>query len=348
MQRFRYLAIGFIIAIALAFAADRVATRGEGLAAAADVGSGLAAPLAIIVPPSLNFVAVTPCRVADTRGNGFTGQYGPPSIGSGGVRTFTIAGQCGISASATAVSFNFTILDMSTAGDIRVFPAGAATPLVSTQNWTGSTSAIANAATTPLGTGGAVTVQIDGLGGVNLIIDVNGYYIPLSSVSGTYFASPTECQRWGSVPYLDTATEHPPFNSYGPSIRISNTAAGSYEFYCPVSITVPPGTTALTLTGATMAFFDNSTNCRVAAALHTKAFGTNAGGTLQALVYDGASASDFAFTSPGPTTKAFVPFNATLSPDALIFVRATIENQASSGGDCRYSGVQINYTVDRP
>jgi hypothetical protein len=41
------------------------------------------------------FIGVTPCRVADTRGNGFTGAYGPPSIGANTTRSFTITGQCG-------------------------------------------------------------------------------------------------------------------------------------------------------------------------------------------------------------------------------------------------------------
>src|SRR5450759_5215576 len=30
----------------------------------------------------LPFIAITPCRVADTRGNGFTGAYGPLTPGS--------------------------------------------------------------------------------------------------------------------------------------------------------------------------------------------------------------------------------------------------------------------------
>jgi hypothetical protein len=197
-QRARYLAFGFIVAIVLSIAADRVsAVRGDGLAAAADLKGWPAAPLAVTLPTGpLSFIAVTPCRVADTRGNGFGGQYGPPSIGGGGVRTFTIGGQCGIPAAAAAVSFNFTILDMSTNGDIRVFPAGGAAPLVSTQNWTPSTGVIANAAATPLGTGNAVSVQIDGLGAVNLIIDVNGYYEPIPAAATPLNPLQVATLRW--------------------------------------------------------------------------------------------------------------------------------------------------------
>jgi hypothetical protein len=124
----------------------------------------------------LPFVPVTPCRVADTRGNGFTGAYGPPALAGGATRTFVIGGQCGIPAGAEAVSFNFTILSITTAGDIRVYPDGATMPLVSTQNWIATTGVIANAAITPLGATSGITVHVDGLGTINLIIDVNGYY----------------------------------------------------------------------------------------------------------------------------------------------------------------------------
>ena len=66
--------------------------------------------------PPLPFIAVTPCRVLDTRGNGFTGQAGPPSLTTASTRNFQIGGavpgvpsQCGIPSSAAAVSFNFAV-----------------------------------------------------------------------------------------------------------------------------------------------------------------------------------------------------------------------------------------------
>ena len=76
--------------------------------------------------PPLPFIGVTPCRVADTRGNGFTGAYGPPALAANATRDFSIAGQCGIPAGAAAVSFNFGALNVGGAGDLRVFPAGGA------------------------------------------------------------------------------------------------------------------------------------------------------------------------------------------------------------------------------
>src|SRR6185369_947380 len=125
--------------------------------------------------PPLPFIAVNPCRVADTRGNGFTGAYGPPPLAANSIRTFTIAGQCGIPSTAAAVSFNFAALNVSQTGDLRVFPAGGGVPTVSTLNYNGNTPNIANAAVVPLGTAGAITVQADAAA-IDLIIDVNGYY----------------------------------------------------------------------------------------------------------------------------------------------------------------------------
>ena len=121
------------------------------------------------------YYPVSPCRLADTRGNGFVGQYGPPSLPNS-TRDFVVGGVCGVPTNAAAVVFNMTIVNMTTGGDIRVYPAGGTLPLVSTQNWVGGTGAIANGALVPLGTGGAVTVKVDGLGTIDLIIDVNGYF----------------------------------------------------------------------------------------------------------------------------------------------------------------------------
>ncbi len=125
----------------------------------------------------LQYYAVTPCRVADTRAaSGFPTGYGPPSIAGGEQRTFVISGKCGIPSTAVAVSFNFTVWAPVTRGDLRVFPAGGTTPLVSTLNWEANILALANAAYVPLGTGGAITVQVDGTGTIDLIFDVNGYF----------------------------------------------------------------------------------------------------------------------------------------------------------------------------
>src|SRR5262249_52861164 len=52
------------------------APRGHGVTTQGDITS------------PLPFIAVTPCRVADTRGNGFAGQYGPPALAANANRNF--------------------------------------------------------------------------------------------------------------------------------------------------------------------------------------------------------------------------------------------------------------------
>ena len=140
--------------------------------------------------PALPFIAVTPCRIGDTRGNGFTGQYGPPTLLANATRSFTITGQCGIPASAAAVSFNFVALNVGGSGDLRVFPAGGGVPLVSTLNYNANTPNIANAAAVPLGAGGAITVQADTVS-IDLIIDTNGYYGNPTTDSSNLFLGPS-------------------------------------------------------------------------------------------------------------------------------------------------------------
>src|SRR5260221_12866872 len=180
--------------------------------------------------PPLPFIALTPCRVADTRGNGFTGAFGPPPLLANATRDFTIAGQCGVPASAAAVSFNFAALNVGAAGDLRVFPAGGAVPTVSTLNYNGNTPNIANAAAVPLGTAGAITVQADATS-VDLIIDINGYYDGSGALQLSLSRRAAIDQFWtsqnGTVLGL-TAVRGPsiPPEAHGPDISVARYAGG--------------------------------------------------------------------------------------------------------------------------
>jgi len=122
----------------------------------------------------VQFFALTPCRVADTRSA--PGPYGGPPLAGGASRSFVISGRCGVAPTATAVSFNFTVTQPAAAGDLRVLPGGAALPVVSALNWSpGQTRA--NNAIVALGPSGDITVRVDqASGSVQLIIDVNGYF----------------------------------------------------------------------------------------------------------------------------------------------------------------------------
>jgi hypothetical protein len=160
-----------------------------GKTSASDTGKTAAAldlEVTADITQALTFVAITPCRIIETRGLGWTGQAGPPSLVAGAQRTFQITGtvpgvpaQCGVPDTALAISVNFTVTGFAGAGDLRAFPAGGPTPLASILNY--HLENIANATTVPLGPSGGgsngITVQCDGAG-TDFIADVNGYYVP--------------------------------------------------------------------------------------------------------------------------------------------------------------------------
>jgi hypothetical protein len=152
---------------ALWSAPGRVPSKGE-------VSPSNVEAIEAVPTPPLHFVGITPCRLVDTRGNGFTGQYGPPSLPQGAPRNFVLAGQCGISATAQAVSLNVTVTNTQGPGFILIYPQGAAQPNVSTLNYVGGQT-VANSAVVPLGTAGGITV-IAGVSGTDLLIDTNGDY----------------------------------------------------------------------------------------------------------------------------------------------------------------------------
>jgi sulfatase-modifying factor enzyme 1 len=140
------------------------------------------------------FVGVTPCRAVDTRGNGFAGPFGPPSLAAGVPRDFPLAGQCAVPAGAQAVSLNVTATNTQGPGFFLLAPAGGAPPLVSTLNYVGGET-VANAALVPLGAG-ALTV-IAGVSGADLIVDVNGYFVDLGLA--TPGACPPSMVRSGPI-----------------------------------------------------------------------------------------------------------------------------------------------------
>ena len=139
---------------------------------------------ATLTEPS-SFVGVTPCRVADTRGNGFGGAYGPPALTVGSPRDFVLPGRCDIPADAVAVSLNLTVIMPGGSGYLAVFPKGGSVPLVSSVNFSAG-QVIANAAIVPLGTGGAITIFTGGAG-AHLVIDANGYFTGPPSTGAASF-----------------------------------------------------------------------------------------------------------------------------------------------------------------
>ena len=158
---------------------------------------------AILTAPS-TFVGVTPCRIVDTRGNGFGGAYGPPALTAGVPRDFILTGHCDIPANALAVSLNVTVVLPSGSGFLATFPKGGVVPLVSTVNFTAG-QVIANAAIVPLGTGGAITAFTAG-GGADLLIDANGYFVGPATVASFKVFEASNIQCGQAMARLDAFT----------------------------------------------------------------------------------------------------------------------------------------------
>ncbi|HEY8022065.1 MAG TPA: hypothetical protein VIH93_13255 [Thermoanaerobaculia bacterium] len=124
-------------------------------------------------PGPLAFYTLTPCRVVDTRGP--AGPTGAPALAASSQRTFVLAGACGIPAEARALALNVTVVQPGAAGDLRLFPSGQPAPPTSTISF-GTGQIRANNAVTALSSGGAVTVQVDSAAGLQLLLDVTGYF----------------------------------------------------------------------------------------------------------------------------------------------------------------------------
>jgi hypothetical protein len=134
-------------------------------------------PVDVSVPtPPIAFVAVAPCRLADTRaGSGFGGPFGAPSLIATIPRIFPVAGHCGLPPTAQVVSANLTVTNPAGLGFISVFPDGSPQPVPPVAALTFSAGqTISNALIATLGTTGGITVYPRV--GLDLIIDINGYY----------------------------------------------------------------------------------------------------------------------------------------------------------------------------
>jgi hypothetical protein len=115
------------------------------------------------------FHTVSPCRAADTRKD-------PPALAAGATRVFPMAGRCDIPATARAVSLNVTVTGPASTGNLRLYPADAATPTSSAINYAAGQTR-ANNAIIALSPSGEIAVQCNQASGtVEVVLDVNGYF----------------------------------------------------------------------------------------------------------------------------------------------------------------------------
>lgn len=141
-------------------------------------GSVDSTPTVVVVLPATakSFYTVTQCRLLDTR------QSSP--LASGSKLTFAVAGisafNCGIPANAKALSINVTVVSPTGSGFISVFPGNYPVPVASTINFSAGQTRTNNAIL-PISsdTSGTLSAQplVTGNGNVQLVVDVNGYFM---------------------------------------------------------------------------------------------------------------------------------------------------------------------------
>lgn len=134
----------------------------------------------------LVFIAIKPCRVMDTRGeggSGKTGQFGPPSLVATQARVVPVPlSNCGVPVAA-AYSMNF----------ISVTSRGQAVAWVAAWQddtaWPGTVvlnalqgGIVDNSAIVPAGADGGI--QVLATDNSDLVIDMNGYFVPAAGVAG--------------------------------------------------------------------------------------------------------------------------------------------------------------------
>ena len=138
----------------------------------------------------LRFVPITPCRIVDTRNA--AGPFGGPSITGGTSRDFTVpSSACSIPSTAQAYSLNVAVVPVTTLGYLTLYPAGQSRPLASTLNSLDGRIK-SNAAIVPAGTNGAVSVFASDT--TQVILDINGYFVPATDPTGLAFYPITPCR----------------------------------------------------------------------------------------------------------------------------------------------------------
>ncbi len=153
-------------------------------------GGGCAMGFNSQTPSGLTFVPVTPCRVADTRNP--TGPFGGPVLAAQGTRGFNIpSSACGIPGTAKAYSVNATVVPHGSLGFLTAFPCGQPLPLASTLN-AADGRVKAAAAIVPAGTNGDLCFFATGA--TDLVLDINGYFVPNTDVTALAFYPVTPCR----------------------------------------------------------------------------------------------------------------------------------------------------------
>lgn len=146
--------------------------------------------------PDATMLGVAPCRLIDTR-PGFSSALAGDDIGAFSnfeIRTYTVAGFCGIPTGSTALSINLAAVPGSSSGFLSVGPTGSVAafppgPSFASINFVGSGPAISNSLIVPIDEMGRIDVYA--ARSADVIIDTNGYFQPKDAGTNVFFVPGT-------------------------------------------------------------------------------------------------------------------------------------------------------------
>ncbi|MFN7938727.1 MAG: hypothetical protein U0R19_35685 [Bryobacteraceae bacterium] len=145
----------------------------------------------------LRFVPLSPCRLLETRAQynyeGRTGDFGPPSLAAGEIRTLTPPAStlCGIPSTAKAYFVNVTLIPSVTVNYVTVWPAGDVRPDV----WTIRSpdgQIVANSSIVRAGLNGAISVYTSDR--TDLLLDISGYFTDSTAPNALAYYPLTPCR----------------------------------------------------------------------------------------------------------------------------------------------------------
>jgi hypothetical protein len=141
----------------------------------------------------LRFVPIRPCRLMDTRSDsGFSDPFGAPSLKGGMTRDVPVrSGACGIPAGARAYSLNVTVVPQGPLDYLTVWPASQPRPQVSTLNSLDG-RITASAAIVTANSAGVISIYAPDP--ADVILDINGYFLPASEPAGLTFYPLPPCR----------------------------------------------------------------------------------------------------------------------------------------------------------
>ena len=154
------------------------------------VGLSVSSSVQVLPPSATRFVPITPCRIADTRNA--NGPFGGPKLPRQTARDFAVPGSaCGIPSTAVAYSLNVAVVPSASLGFLTLWPTGQPQPLVATLNSIDG-RVKSNAAIVPAGANGVLSVFVTDA--TDVILDINGYFVPASNASALAFYQVTPCR----------------------------------------------------------------------------------------------------------------------------------------------------------